>query len=83
MFENAIEEAMDITLANEETVTVSNLEYRELIACQTMLDMIIISRKESGYYSDNVIAYAEKLRLRHSDMSAVTSESSADGEADA
>jgi len=61
------EKTTEITLAVEGTVTITTAEYRELIACQTMLDMILTSaRKDTsgvGYPDQIVVRMADSQRM--------------------
>jgi len=52
-----------------EKVTISADSYRDLVACRTLLDMILFSKRGggSGYYDLNVIEIALKLRRLYSD----------------
>ena len=44
------------------TVPVSAAEYQQLIACRVMLDMILCSKSEHGYYDSAVLDAAGTIR---------------------
>jgi hypothetical protein len=58
----------EITIAAEGVVTIPTNEYGSLIACRTILDMILTSKSEAGYFDSAVLKAAEVQRKLHMDM---------------
>ena len=55
-------------MAQQKTITLTVSEYRNLVSCMTMLDVILNSKSESGYYDCATIKSVEALRKYHVDM---------------
>lgn len=72
----------EILIKNEDVVTISTADYGQLVACQTMLDMILSSRRESGYTDTSVVNCAYELRKLHAGVPAPKNENP-EGEEDA
>lgn len=53
---------------NNNVVIISVKEYGSLIACRTILDMILASRSGSGYADSAVLKCADEQRKLHMDM---------------
>lgn len=62
-----LDKTTEITIAAEGVVTISTTEYGQLVACRTMLDMILSSRRDSGYTDSAVANCAHELRKLHAD----------------
>lgn len=60
------EEAEEGIAIDTEFVAVPYAEYHNLVACETLLDVVIESKNESNsYYSDQVIQAVAKVRRRY------------------
>ena len=58
----------EIIIAAEGVVTIPINEYSSLIACRTLLDMVLSSKGEYGYCDSVVLRCADEQRKLHLDM---------------
>jgi len=60
--EATIDEPFKLIFEAHDTVPVSVAEYQNLTACRVLLDMILTSKSEGGYYDSAVLKAAESVR---------------------
>ena len=63
--EATIEESFKLKFEAYDTVPVSVAEYQNLTACRVILDMILSSKSEGGYFDSAVLKVAESIRARY------------------